>query len=110
MNDIFNKILMMISGLFLVAAGALGLKVQKDVSEAKDLKDALRASVDSNNRISDILNVQQQLQQATQSKLDKVANSEIGKKTVTSTQTTVIPGKVVPKTTTVPVKKTTRTS
>lgn len=110
MKDTFSKFLMALTGLFLVITGVLGLKMQRDQGEAQALKDALKASTDSANRITEILSVQQQLQQATQAKLDKVANSEIGKKTVTSTQTTVIPGKVVPQTKTVPVQKSTRSS
>lgn len=111
MQNKLNKFLIGVSGAALVGAGVLGLKIQKDSQESRALKDELAKSLAMAGQVQSMIDQQAQKEAERLQKLEAFDKSVPGSKTTTTVRTTIIPGKVVPQTTTrSSTSKTTKTS
>lgn len=106
MGSKLDKFLISLSGVALVALGVLGFKFQKETGEIKQLKADLKESLAAAEKVEAMIDLQNKLEAARLENLKKADSAQIGTKTETKTQTVVIPGKTVPRTTT----KTTKTT
>ena len=106
MQNKLNKVLISLSGAALVGAGILGLKVQKASQDNQALRDDLQKSLGSAGLVQSMIDVQSQKEAERLQKLGTVEKAAPASKTTTTVQTTVVPGKVVPQTTTKAVKST----
>lgn len=100
MKNLFAKITISVAGGLAVVAGVLGLKIQKDRSEAQSLRENLAKSLEWSKRVEQMMNLQAQLEANRIKKTGIIDQATVGQKTETRTQNVVIPGKVVPQTTT----------
>lgn len=100
MDHKLNKFLISLSGVALMLSGVMGLKFQKETEDIKKLKESLRASLISADKVRDMIDVQDRMEAARMENLKKADNAQVTSKKETKVQTVVIPGKTVKQTTT----------
>lgn len=111
MQNKLNKVLISLSGAALVGAGMLGIKVQKASQDNRALRSDLAKSLEMSGQVQSMIEQQAQKEAERLQRLEAVDKSVPASKTTTTVKTTVIPGKVVPQTTTkTSTSKTTKTS
>lgn len=100
MGNKLDKFLISLSGVAVVALGVFGLKFQKDLQDMQNLKENLQVSLAAADKVKNMIDLQQQMEAERRDNLKVVDNAQIGTKTLTKTETTVIPGKTVAQTST----------
>lgn len=92
-----GKILVFFLNALIITAGVLGIKIQSDKKELARLKESIEIDQTANN----LLDIQRQIAGNREANLSKIANSPKQVVTQNEVTSTVIPGKLVPQTTTV---------
>ncbi len=111
MQNKLNKFLISLSGAALVGVGILGIKAQKSSQDNQALKDDLAKSLESSGQVQRMIEQQVQKEAERLQRLETVDKAVPASRSTTTVKTTVIPGKVVPQTTTrTSTSKTTKTS